>query len=65
MEEEVILPAPGYRVPANLWNLDIMDRAHTPGPMASFLRHVSTMESPDNPSYLNNGPQPVDDIRDL
>ena len=33
--------------------------------MASFLRHVSTMESPDNPSYLSSGPQPVDDVRDL
>ena len=33
--------------------------------MASFLRHVSTMQSPDNLSYLNNGPQPAEDIRDL
>ena len=65
MEEELILPSPGYRVAANPWNLDIMERARTPGPMASFLRQVSTMESPDNPSYLNNGPPPADDIRDL
>ena len=36
-EEDVILLNPGYRVPANLWNLDIMERAHTPGPMAFTL----------------------------
>ena len=53
MQEEVILPNPGYRVAANLWNLDIMERAHTLGPMASFLRHVSTMQSPDFPSYAS------------
>ena len=41
-----------------------MDQAQA-GPMASFLRHVSTMESPDNPSCLNNDPQPVDHIGDL
>ena len=65
MQEEVILPNPGYRVAASLWNLDIMERAHNPEPMESFLRHVSTMESPNNPSYLYDGPQPVDDTRDL
>ena len=52
MQEEVILPNPGYRVPANLWNFNIMERALNPGPMASFLRHVSAMENPNNPSYL-------------
>ena len=33
--------------------------------MASFIRHVNTMESPDNPSYLLSGPQPVKDIGEL
>ena len=33
--------------------------------MASFLRHVTTMQSPENPSYLNNGPPPANDIREL
>ena len=64
MQEEAILPNPGYRVAANLWHLDTMERAHTPGPMASFLRHVSTMQSPDFPSYASF-PQPAEDIRDL
>ena len=35
------------------------------GPMASFLRHVATAQSPDNPSYANSGPLPVREVRDL
>ena len=54
--EEVQYPMPGYRVAANIWNIDIQDRSNAPGPMASFLRHVSTMQSPENPGYVNDGP---------
>ena len=64
-ENDVILPNPGYRVDANIWHLDIRERALRPGPIASLLRHCNTMESPPNPSYLQGGPQPADDIRDL
>ena len=49
--EEATYPHPGYRVSGNLWNLDIADRAQKPCPMASFLRHVPSMQSPTNPSY--------------
>ena len=42
-EEQPQYPQPGYRVPANIWNLDIENRSNQPGPMASFLRHVATM----------------------
>ena len=55
---EVILPNPGYRVEANIWHLDIRESALRPGPIASFLRHCNTMESPPSPSYLHGGPQP-------
>ena len=64
-ENDVILPNPGYRVDANVWHLNITDRALLPGPMASFLHHCNTMESPPNPSYLHGGPQPAHDIQNL
>ena len=41
------------------------ERALLPGPMASFLRHCNTMESPPNPSYLHGGPQLAHDIQHL
>ena len=43
-EQDVCLPNPGYRVDANIWHLNIIERALCPRPMASFLRHVNTME---------------------
>ena len=58
-------PQPGYRVAANLCNLDIPYHSSVPGPMASFLRHVATMQSPENPSYSHSGPVPVQEARDL
>ena len=64
-ENDVILPNPGHKVDANIWHLNIRERALLPGPMASFLRHCNTMESPPNPSYLSGCPQPMDDIQDL
>ena len=50
MQPDVILPNPGYKIPANLWELDVPSRAHEPGPLASFLRHCNTMESPYYPT---------------
>ena len=50
---------------SKLWHLDIKESALRPGPIASFLRHCNTMESPPNPSYLFGGPQPADDIQHL
>ena len=53
-QNDVIIPNPGYR-----------ESALRPGPIASFLHHSNTMESPPNPSYLHGGPQPADDIQHL
>ena len=64
-QNDVILPNPGYRVEANIWHLDIRESALRPGPIASLLRHCTTLESPPIPSYLNGGPQPADDIQHL
>ena len=33
--------------------------------MASFLCHVTSMQSPQNPSYADTGILPVNDVRDL
>ena len=61
----MILPNPGYKIEANLWNLDAQKSARIPGPLASFLRHCNTMDSPYVPSYGRGGPQPADDITHL
>ena len=65
MQPYVILPNPGYKIEANLWNLDVQRSARIPGPLASFLRHCNTMDSPYTPSYGKGGPQPADDITNL
>ena len=49
-ENECILPNPGYKIDANIWHLDSRGSALRPGPIASFLRHCSTMQSPPIPS---------------
>ena len=49
--QHVIWPNPGYKIEANLWNLNIPDSALRPGPLASFFRHCNTIESPHIPSY--------------
>ena len=64
-ENDVTLPNPGLVAGLGLMRLNIIERALRPGPMASFLRDVNTMENPPNPSYLHGGPPPVDDIQDL
>ena len=66
MQQDVIVPNPGYKIEANLWNLDVPRSARGPGPLASFLRHCNTMESPYFPTYSKCGAsQPADDIGNL
>ena len=66
MQDDVIVPNPGYKIPANLWELDIPRVAREPGPLASFIRHCATMESPYYPTYSKRGvAQPADDIGKL
>ena len=66
MQPEVILPNPGYKIAANLWELDVSRRAREPGPLASFLRHCNAMESPYYPTHSKGGAtQPADDISNL
>ena len=64
-QQHVIFPNPGYKIEANLWNLDVQVSARRPGPLASFLRHCNTMDSPYIPSYGRGGSQPADDITNL
>ena len=64
-QPHVIFPNPGYKIEANSWHLDIKASALRPGPIASFLRHGNTMDSPPIPSYIRGGPQPADDILQL
>ena len=47
------------------WNLEIQVSARSPGPLASFLRHCNTVDSPHIPSYGRGGTQPADDISNL
>ena len=63
-QQHVIFPNPGYKIEANIWHLDVQASARRPGPLASFLRHCNTMDSPHIPSYASGGPrvQPADDI---
>ena len=64
-QQHVILPNPGYKIEANLWHLDVQVQARYPDPLASFLRHCNTMDSPYVPTYGKGGPQPADDISHL
>ena len=61
-QHQVIFPNPGYKIAANLWHLEVQVSARRPGPLASFLRHCKTMDSPYIPNYLKGGPLPADDI---
>ena len=60
--QHLIWSNPGYKIEANLWHLNVPESASRPGPLASFLRHCNTMDSPYIPSYGRGGSQPVDDI---
>ena len=61
-QQHVIFPNPGYKIEANIWHLDVKESARRPGPIASFLCHCNTMDSPYIPNYVRGGPQPADDI---
>ena len=37
MQHDVITPNPGYKVPANLWDLNIAHCAHAPSPLATLF----------------------------
>ena len=60
--QRVIWPNPGYKIEANLLHLNVPESASRPGPLAFFLGHRNTMDSPYIPSYGRGGSQPVDDI---
>ena len=55
MQRDVITPNPGYKIPANLWDLNIAHCAHAPSPLATFIRHCNAMESPYSPTYSKQG----------
>ena len=63
--QHVIWPNPRCKIEANLWHLNVQESGSRPGPLASFLRHCNTMDSPYIPSYGRGGSQPADDIVDL
>ena len=63
--EQRHFPVPGHYVSGNLWNLDIPTVSTNPGPMGSFMRHVTTMLSPTNPSYVTTRQWPVPSITQL
>ena len=66
MQREVITPNPGYKIPDNLWDLNIAHCAHAPSPLATFICHCSTMESPYYPIYSKQGVSvPADSMSDL
>ena len=66
MQHDVIVPNPGYKIAANLWDLNIPSSARAPSPLATFLRHCNTMESPYYRTYSKKGTSaPADDIHDL
>ena len=66
MQHDVIVPNPGYKIPANLWDLNIAQCVHAPSPLATFIRHCNTMESPYYPTYSKKGTSaPVDAMSDL
>ena len=66
MQHDVIVPNPGYKIAANLCDLNIAHCAHASSPLATFLRHCNTMESPYYPTYSKKGTlAPADDIGDL
>ena len=66
MQHDVIVPNPGYKIAANLWDLNVQSSARAPSPLASFLRYCNTMESPYDPTYSKKGATaPADDTADL
>ena len=65
-QHDVITPNPGYKLAANLWDLNIAHCTHAPSPLATFIRHCNTMESPYYPTYSKVGTSaPADSMSDL
>ena len=62
LAEKTSYPNPGFHMSGNLWNLDIADRSTKPAPLASFLRHVTSMP---NQTYSSTDRHPVTDIQHL
>ena len=66
MQHDVITPNPDYKIPANLWDLNVAHCARAPSPLSTFIRHCNTMESPHYPTYSKQGVRPpAEDILDL
>ena len=66
MQHDLITPNPGYKIAANLWDLNIAHCARAPSPLATFIRHCNTMESPYYPTYAKAGTSaPADSMSDL
>ena len=66
MQHDVITPNPDYKIPANLWDLNIAQCARAPSPLSTFIRHCNTMESPHFSTYSKQGaPAPAGDLLDL
>ena len=62
VQHDVIVPNPGYKIAANLWDLNIPSSARVPSPLATFLRHCNTMESPYYPTYSKKGTSAPADV---
>ena len=37
MQNDFIVPDPGYKIPSNLWDLNIAQCVHAPSPLATFM----------------------------
>ena len=57
-------PVPGEYVPGNLWNISTIER-DIPSPLGSFLRHTTTVQSPNVPNYVTTQKYPVVRVADL
>ena len=57
---------PDQWISGNLWNLPLRpEQLDEAGPLASFMRHVTTTASPNVPHYVSTGIFPVRDLADL
>ena len=63
--EERRFPKPGFFLSGNLWNLYLQSASTNPGPTGSFMRHVTAMKSPTNPTYVTTRQWPVPDVMHL
>ena len=51
MQHDVITPNPDYKIPANLWYLNIAQCAQAPSPLSTFMSHCNTLTA-SRVSYL-------------